>query len=200
MRDRKVRLGFAALVLLSLMANTAAFAQGAGPGAKKRPAPDPAAAQAALHADAARGLNDVTTPSDKVRAALDQMRMVQCGPAVQRITDFLFEGQDANFIAQPLGPDNTQWPTVFTIEVADPNHGHSHFAILMIAGNCSGMYAETRYWPQPCDSVKSLVFSKYVGDQVLQSQVRVSTDGPARQVFLTAAGTGCISVKKELFH
>ena len=166
----------------------------------KPPAASPQPEPAALHADAARGLNDPSTPSQKIQDALTQIHMTDCAPAVQRITDFLFEGQDANFIAQPLGPDTIRWPTVFSMEVADPSGGHSHFAILVISGNCSGMYEETRYWPQPCSIVKSLVFSKYVGDQLLQSQVRVSSDGPARQVFLTPAGQGCLSVKKELFH
>ncbi len=153
----------------------------------------------ASHPDVARGLDDVT-PSQKVVQALQAMHMVECAATVQRITDFLFAGQDANFVAQPLGPDNVRWPTVFAIESADPAGGHSRFALLMIAGNCSGMYEQTLYWPNPCNVVKSQVFGKYTGEHPLLRDYRSSADGPAREVFLTPAGPGCISIKKELFH
>lgn len=151
------------------------------------------------NSNVARGLDDVT-PSQKVVQALQAMHMVDCAPTVQRITDFLFEGQDANFVAQPLGPDNIRWPTVFSMESADPAGGHTRFALLMIAGNCSGMYEQTIYWPNPCAVVKASVFSRYTDEHPLLRDFRASADGPAREVFLTPAGPGCISIKKELFH
>ncbi len=157
---------------------------------------DPGLAQ---HSDVARGLDDVT-PSQKVIQALQAMHMVDCAATVQRITDFLFEGQDANFVAQPLGPDNVRWPTVFAIESADPAGGHTRFALLMIAGNCSGMYEQTLYWPNPCPVVKASVFARYTDEHPLLRDFKASADGPAREVFLTPAGPGCISIQKELFH
>ena len=117
----------------------------------------------APHSDVARGLDDVST-SQKVVQALQAMHMVDCAATVQRITDFLFAGQEANFVAQPLGPDNIRWPTVFAIESADPAGGHTRFALLMIAGNCSGMYEQTLYWHNPCNVVKAQVFGKYTDE------------------------------------
>jgi hypothetical protein len=128
------------------------------------------------------------------------MHLTACAATVQQATSFLFEGQDANFIAQPLGPDSDRWPTVFVIESGDPAGGHTRFATLMIAPNCSGMYEQTIYWPQPCSQVKATVFPKYTGEHQLLSQVQVSDSGPALQVYLTPAGAGCISIKKELFR
>jgi hypothetical protein len=164
-------------------------------GARPAAAAPPHAADAAV----ARGMSEAS-PSQQVARALQQMHLTACAAAVQQATDFLFEGQDASFTAQPLGPDADRWPTVFVIESADPAGGHSRFATLMVSPNCSGMYEQVIYWPQPCGVVKSTVFAKYTGEHVLLSEVHVSDAGPALQVYLTPAGTGCVSIKKELFR
>ena len=120
---------------------------------------------------------------------------------MQRVTDYLFDRQDAKTVAQPLGLDADRWPTVFTIESGDSTGGgHDRFAILTIAPNCSGMYQQTIYWPTPCALVKSTMFGKFSGEHPLLRDVKVADDGPALQVYLMPAGTGCVSIKKELFH
>ena len=113
---------------------------------------------------------------------------------------FLFDGQPARFIAEPLGADFDRWPAVFVIETAAPNGGHSRFSTLMISPGCAGMYEQVIYWSQPCATVRSTVFGKFTGDRVLLKDVHIGADGPALEVYLTAAGAGCLSVKKELFR
>lgn len=167
--------------------------------AKPAPAAAPSPPAHAANSAIARGMGDAS-PSLQITRALQAMHLTACAGAVQQVTDFLFEGQDANFIAQPLGPDADRWPTVFVIESADPAGGHNRFATLMISPNCSGMYEQTLYWPQPCPVVKATVFAKFTGEHPLLSEVKVSDSGPALQVYLTPAGAGCVSVKKELFH
>jgi hypothetical protein len=147
----------------------------------------------------ARGMSEAN-PSQQIARALQQMHLTACAGVVQQATDFLFEGQQANFIAQPLGPDSDRWPTVFVIESADPAGGRGRFATLMISPNCSGMYEQTIYWPQPCPVVKSTVFAKFTGEHPLLGDVKVSDAGAALQVYLTPAGLGCVSIKKELFR
>jgi hypothetical protein len=163
-------------------------------------------AQAARRADApsadtavAGGMNDSANPSHELLLDLQQMHLTNCAISVQRAMAFLFEGQPAHFIAQPLGPDSDRWPAVFVVESAPPG-GHTHLSTLMIAPNCSGMYEQVIYWSQPCDTVKSTVFAKFTGEHVLTRDVKVSDSGPALEVYLSSAGTGCLSVKKELFR
>jgi hypothetical protein len=62
------------------------------------------------------------------------------------------------------------------------------------------MYEQVIYWSQPCDVVKSTIFAKFTGEHVLTRDVKVSDSGPAIELYLTPAGGGCISVKKELFR
>jgi hypothetical protein len=165
-------------------------------------------AQAAKHeapaappadAEVSGGMNDAANPSHELLLDLQQMHLTNCAASVQQAMSFLFEGQQARFIAQPLGPDSDRWPAVFVVEAA-PTGGHTHLSTLMIAPNCAGMYEQVIYWSQPCDIVKSTVFAKFTGEHVLSRDVKVSDSGPALQVYLSAAGTGCVSVKKELFR
>ena len=164
-------------------------------------------AQAAKHpgappADAAvsSGMNDASNPSHELLLDLQQMHLTNCAASVQQAMTFLFEGGHANFTAQPLGPDSDRWPAVFVVESVPPAGGHTHLSTLMIAPNCAGMYEQVIYWSQPCDIVKSTIFAKFTGEHVLTREVKVSDSGPAIELYLTPAGAGCVSVKKELFR
>jgi hypothetical protein len=206
----KVSRTLAALGLAALLAMGQAEPLLAAPAKPAPVKPAPAKPGAASPASAgprggadpalARGMTD-QSPAQQVAQALQAMHLTACAGAVQQATTFLFENQEANFVAQPLGPDSDRWPTVFVMESDDPTGGgHTRFATLMITPNCSGMYEQTIYWPQPCASVKATVFPKFTGEHVLYKDVKVSDSGPALQVYLTPAGPGCISIKKELFH
>ena len=171
------------------------------------PAPMTAAQQArppaaARTADSAvsRGMGDASTPSRQLLEALQQIHLTQCAGRVQQATNFLFEGQPARFIVQPLGPDADRWPTVIIVESADPAGGRTRLSTLMVAPNCSGMYEQVIYWPQSCSAVRASVFANFTGDHILLRDVTVIDAGPALQVYLTPAGSGCVSIKKELFH
>jgi len=149
--------------------------------------------------DAAGGLSD-NSSAREVLLALQQMHLTVCATRVQQAMTFIFDGQPARFIAQPLGPDSDRWPAVFVIESADPAGGHTRFSTLMISPGCAGLYEQMIYWSQPCAAVKASVFGKFTGEHVLLRETKVSDDGPALQVYLTPAGAGCVSIKKELFR
>jgi hypothetical protein len=175
-----------------------------GKPAETKAAATPAAAgpPARLAADGAvaRGMGDTAAPSLLVLQAMQQIHLTQCAAKVQQVTNFLFEGQEAQFIVQPLGPDGDRWPVVFVIESADPAGGHNRFSTLSISPGCAGMYEQTIYWSQPCSAIKATVFAKFANERTLLRDVKVSDAGPALQAYLTPAGTGCVSIKKELFR
>ena len=150
-------------------------------------------------ANAAAGMSE-SGPGQELLVAMQQMHLTTCAQRVQQAMTFLFDGQPAKFVAQPLGPDSDRWPTVFVIESADPAGGHTRLSTLTIAPDCAGQYEQVIYWSQPCSAVKASVFAKFTGEHPLMRDVKVSDDGPALQVYLTPAGPGCVSVKKELFR
>jgi hypothetical protein len=186
------RLAAAALVCAAAVLGPLSAAQAES----ARRADAPPAADAAVSS----GMNDAANPSHELMLDLQQMHLTNCAVAVEQAMTFLFEGQQAHFIAQPMGPDSDRWPSVFVVESPPPAGGHTHLSTLIIAANCSGMYEQVIYWSQPCDVVKATVFAKYTGEHVLTRDVKVSDSGPALEVYLSSAGTGCVSVKKELFR
>ena len=187
----KRRRGRVALLLVAIAAIAAV----------KKPTPHATAAAPPLIAQSAVALGmNADGPSQEAARAMQQVHLTACRAQVQKAMDFIFEGQAAKFIAQPLGPDADRWPTVFVIESADPAGGHTRLSTLMVAPGCAGMYEQVIYWSQPCAAIRRSVFAAYTGDRTLLRDVTVSDSGVALQVYLTAAGTGCLSVKKELFR
>jgi len=158
-----------------------------------------AAALVAADSAVSNGMNE-DNPAHELLLDLQQMHLTACATSVQQVMTFLFDGQPAHFIAEPLGPDSDRWPSVFVIESAAPAGGRTRLSTLMIAPNCAGMYEQVIYWSQLCNVIKSTVFAKFTGDHVLLRDVQVSASGPALEVYLTPAGSGCVSVKKELFR
>ena len=144
----------------------------------------------------------VASPTQKLAAALNQIGLTSCSAAVMQAGAFLFEDGQANFIVQPLGPDANRWPTVIVIEGAHAAQGATRLTTLTIAPgpSCSGFYQQTIYWPRPCAELKKTVFADFKTTGILLKQVEVSELNAAVQLYLTPAGAGCLSEKKELFR
>ena len=56
------------------------------------------------------------------------------------------------------------------------------------------------YWDMPCPKLKASVFAAFGAPRTLLRNVQVSELNAGLQLYLTPAGTGCVSMKKELFH
>ena len=170
---------------------------------RKHPVAPPAAAASAQPTSVAAGMGGVApSPTQKLATALSQIGLTSCSAAVMQAGAFLFEDGQANFIVQPLGPDANRWPTVIVIEGAHAALGTTRLTTLTIAPGpaCSGFYQQTIYWPQPCAELKKTVFSGFKTTGLLLKHVEVSELSPAVQLYLTPAGAGCLSEKKELFR
>lgn len=151
----------------------------------------------------ASGMGAVTVPPEqRLAAALNQIGLGACSSAVLQAGRFLFEDGEANFTVQPIGPDANRWPTVIIIEGAHARMGRTRLSTLTIAPGqtCSGFYEQVIYWDQPCADLKRTVFATFKDIGVLLKNVQVSELNPGLQLYLTPAGKGCTSVKKELFH
>ncbi len=176
----------------------ALLAVAAGPAA---PPPGPGGPSAAV----AGGFRSAASPIQRLNAALAQIRMTTCAPVFQQAGAFIFESGEANFTVQPLGPDANRWPTVVTIESSHlsqtPGRGaQTRVTTLVIApaGTCSGMYTQVIYWAEACSALKTRVFTGFTPDKPLLARVMVSEANPGLQLYLMPAGTGCVSIKKEL--
>jgi hypothetical protein len=153
----------------------------------------------------AGGVRSNARAIQRLSAALAQIRMSTCAPVFQQAGAFIFENGEANFTVQPLGPDANRWPTVVTIESNHPATATSktpqtRLTTLVIApaGTCSGVYTQVIYWPEACAALKARVFAGFGPEKPLLAHVMQSEANPGLQLYLAAAGPGCVSVKKEL--
>jgi hypothetical protein len=153
----------------------------------------------------AGGFRSNASAIQRLSAALAQIRMSTCAPVFQQAGAFIFENGEANFTVQPLGPDANRWPTVVTIESNHPATATSktpqtRLTTLVIApaGTCSGVYTQVIYWPEACAALKARVFAGFGPEKPLLAHVMQSEANPGLQLYLAAAGPGCVSVKKEL--
>ena len=149
--------------------------------------------------------SNVAPPMQRLTAALAQIKLTVCATVFQQAGAFVFESGEANFTVQPLGPDANRWPTVVTIEsvhAATPQTKgpQTRLTTLIVApaGTCSGTYQQVIYWPESCTLLKARVFSDFKAEKPLLAKVLVSEANPGLQLYLTPAGPGCVSVKKEL--
>lgn len=149
-----------------------------------------------------RGATD--TPTQRLAAAVQQLGITRCASVFNQAGPFLFEKAQAQFVVQPLGPDVNRWPTAVTIEGSYPAAGRAapqtRLTTLVVApaGSCSGLYNQVIYWPEPCATLKTRVFGAFTKERPLLARVRQSEANPGLQLYLMPAGTGCVSVKKEL--
>ena len=186
-------------LMAALLCAPAALAQAP---VARRPAAPPAAPLAS-GPSVAQGLSTIRpTVSQRLAAAMNQTRMTVCAAQLQQIVDFLLEGQDGNFTFQPLGPDTNRWPVVVTLESSHPALGRTRLATIIASPGqgCSGMYQQTIYWAEPCDTLKRTTFAGFQSPHPLSREVQVSEANAGLQLYLMPAGAGCVSVKKELFH
>ncbi len=135
------------------------------------------------------------TPEERLSGALQQIGMTTCAATVERAARFLFDGAEANFTVQPLGPDANRWPTVITLESAHASQGRVRLSTLVVSPGptCSGLYQQVVSWPTPCAELKASVFATYQNAHIVFRAVQMSEVGPGLQLYLMPAGTGCVS-------
>ena len=144
------------------------------------------------------------SPADRLDAAMGQIGLTQCAAVVDKAARFLFEDGEVNFTVQPLGPDANRWPTVIMIEGSHPGTASktrlSSLTVSPGPAGCAGFYEQVIAWPTPCEQLKATTFAAFTNTRIVLRNVKVSELGPGLQIYLMPGATGCVSVKKELFH
>ena len=99
-------------------------------------------------------------------------------PTDQRLVSFSYE-------VQPQAKDA---PLAYASASFAPNQ----------ANGCGAIYEAIVYWPHKCEAVATKQFGQFKRGRSLQKDVLVlESETPAR-IFLMPAGSGCLSIKKEV--
>jgi hypothetical protein len=154
--------------------------------------PKPAAAPAA-------------TPSNThpITQAAVKAGVLACAARVNQVANFLTaNSQSGAFLFTPgAQPDQRLFST--SLEVSSPNtppaYASASFAPNQ-ANGCAALYETVSYWPSACDKVAAQQFAGLKDGGKLGTRTQLLVLGPSSRVFLMPAGTGCVSIKKEVIH
>ena len=110
-----------------------------------------------------------------VPARITGLLMLPAAPADQRLVPFAFElptSTGSGYVSASFAPNQ--------------------------ANGCGATYDAVVYWPQRCEEVAEQRFGAFKRAGLLKKDIVVLDGGPATKVFLMSAGSGCVSIKKEL--
>lgn len=128
--------------------------------------------------------------------------VLSCAGRINQVANFLTggsQGVGAFLFTSPVDPD--QRLASVSLEIPAGVDGGSVYASASFAPNqangCGATYETIIYWPDKCEEVaaKNLGIMKRVG--LLAKNITV-LDGGATKIFLLPAGSGCVSMKKEV--
>lgn len=132
-----------------------------------------------------------------LRERLGQLGMTTCTETFTYVAMYLANGQRAAFRAYAVGGSAARRPTYMTMESSDPGYP-SRLSTLVVGPNCDGLYVQQIRWKESCREVKEKYFSKFKDEEILLTEVAVSSSGGV-EVSLVPTGAGCMSVKTETF-
>jgi len=159
------------------------------------PAP-PAAAPTAAPAGS-NGANAIT------QAAVKQGAMA-CASRINQVSNFLGFGPQAGALLMmpPSQPDQRLIPLAMEVPTGDAANASSAYVSATFAPNqangCGAAYDAVIYWPLKCDAVAAKQFASLKRAGQMKTSITVLDGGPATKVLLMPAGSGCVSIKKEV--
>jgi hypothetical protein len=180
-------------------------AQAAGPsgGAPGLPGPAPApppAVTAAPPQPARTGNPEVNS----ITKAFVQTGVLACSSRINQVANFLTggaQGVGAFLIVPPAAQDQQVVSVSLEIPAAD---GPAAYASASFAPNqangCGAVYETIVWWPSACDQVAGKNFGALKRTGVLSRNITALDGGATTKIFLMPAGTGCVSIKKEVIR
>lgn len=144
--------------------------------------------------------NTVPPASNAVTQAAVQQGVFACAGRINQVSNFLgFNAQaGALLMPPPAQPDQRLVP--LSMEVATAN-GPAYVAVTFApnqANGCGAAYDAVAYWSLSCELVASQQFSALKKSGALKKDILVFSSGVASNIFLMPAGSGCVSIKKEV--
>lgn len=151
------------------------------PAEQAKPAPQPA-------------VNSITQAAVKAGT-------VACAGRINQVTNFLIrDGVSGAYLYAPAAPADQNVASV-SMEIASKDapavYASASFAPNQ-ANGCGAVYEAVVYWPQKCEAVAANQFASLKWAGQMKTSITVLDGGPATKVFLMPAGSGCVSIKKEV--
>ena len=129
-----------------------------------------------------------------------QQGMLNCVGRINQVGKFVGFGPQAGAILMAPGEHPDQRLTSFSMEV--PSEGSPAYVAATFAPNqangCGAVYEAIVYWKQSCDALASKEYASLKRIGQMKAAITVLDGGVSTKVFLMPAGSGCLSIKKEV--
>lgn len=158
-------------------------------------APAPAQTPAAAMHPPAPTVNTITQAA--VTAGV-----LTCTSRINQVANFLTagsQGTGAILFVPPAAPDQELVSVSLEIPMsnAPSAYASASFAPNQVNG-CGSLYESVVYWPAMCVEVAEKNFAKFKQIGLLAKSITMLDGGPLVKIFLLPAGSGCVSIKKEV--
>lgn len=129
--------------------------------------------------------------------------VLACTSRINQVANFLTvgsQGVGVFLFVPPVDPDrrlvsvSMEIPAAANVPAA---YVSASFAPNQTNG-CGGLYESVIYWSQTCDEVAARNFSGLKKSGTLVKALTVMDGGISTKIFLMPAGSGCVSIKKEV--
>jgi hypothetical protein len=142
-----------------------------------------------------------TVPANSITQAAMKSGIKSCAGRINQVTNFLSAGiNDAGYIM--FYPKNKPDQQMTSVSMELPLKDNTAYASASFAPGqenyCGGMYETVVYWPNKCSEVAEKQFGTLTKAGALAKNIGVRNGGESMKVFLMPAGTGCVSIKKEI--
>jgi hypothetical protein len=128
--------------------------------------------------------------------------VLACTSRINQVSNFLTAGSQAVsalLFLPPTNPDNQLLSVSLELTMKDSVAAYASASFAPNQANgCGGVYETVVYWPQKCESVASANFGTLKKIDAFSKNITVLDGGVSTKIFLMPAGTGCVSIKKEL--
>lgn len=138
--------------------------------------------------------------ANAITQAAVQKGVLNCVSRINQVSNFLGYSPQvgALLMLPPSQTDQRLVPLVMEV----PGEGGSAYVSATFAPNqangCGATYDAVVFWPQACDEVAAKQFAALKKVGPLRQTITVLDGGAATKVFLMPAGSGCVSIKKEV--
>jgi hypothetical protein len=162
--------------------------------AGEKPKTDSSKTQVPAGQPVASNVNNITQTAFKAGA-------VACAGRINQVANFLTVGSKGAGALMFLPPNNADQQLI-SVSMEIPSNDASVYASASFSPSqvtgCTGMYETVAYWTQKCAEVAEKQFGEFKKAGALSKNILIRDGGESIKIFLMPAGTGCISIKKEV--
>jgi hypothetical protein len=142
-----------------------------------------------------------TAPIQKITAAAFTAGALTCAKRINDVSNYVSGTASNDFIlfSPPTDPD--QHSLSASLELAGV--GQEAYVSATFSPNpidCDVAYDAVMWWPASCEGVARTNFAALKPQSILHKKIRVLDGGANMKVFLMPAGSGCVSIKKEIIR